>query len=199
MVLETSVVDADGSSGSGIFFLESSGRACSIESAVRANPSVSVRLHIVTPLGSVGDRDGDSGGAATRRNRADCRLSRHLHRMNVSIVRERATDLLSSVSAFRKSLLRPDSDDKNSGFLAAGLFRTMHLSDAARVAILHRSGGVYLDSDVIVLRSLQCLHNTAAFIRRPGWSHWIENGVLAFDAGHPLLELLGRVMVQSYR
>jgi lactosylceramide 4-alpha-galactosyltransferase len=72
------------------------------------------------------------------------------------------------------------------------------LSDVVRIAMLHKSGGIYLDLDVVVLRSLGCLRNTAGEVRSPEYKAGIENGVLIFDKGHELLNQYMRLMEQEY-
>ena len=62
---------------------------------------------------------------------------------------------------------------------------------------LLRTGGVYLDLDVVVLRPVHCLRNTAGYLQRIG--NWIENGVLAFDAGHPLLRLYAKLAAKHFK
>lgn len=73
-----------------------------------------------------------------------------------------------------------------------------HMSDAVRISLLHRYGGIYLDLDVIVLRSLRCLRNTAGHVTILG--HFcIENDVLVFDRDHKLLNFFMRWMKLSFK
>ncbi|GFU96168.1 lactosylceramide 4-alpha-galactosyltransferase [Trichonephila clavipes] len=63
-------------------------------------------------------------------------------------------------------------------------FKVLHISDALRLVIIWKYGGLYLDLDVVVFQSLSILRNTTS----------TDNGInvatalLAFDPGHPLLE-----------
>jgi len=73
-----------------------------------------------------------------------------------------------------------------------------HRSDAVRVAILYKSGGIYLDLDCMVMRPLHCLENTVGDNPHAGKQFWLENSVLVFQAGHPFLHYLMRFMVYNY-
>lgn len=67
-------------------------------------------------------------------------------------------------------------------------------SDAARLALLWRFGGIYLDTDFIVLRSLGKLSNVLGM-----QSRYVLNGAfLAFESGHEFLELCMRDFVAHY-
>lgn len=65
-----------------------------------------------------------------------------------------------------------------------------NLSNLLRLAVLYKFGGVYVDADVIVLRSFASLRNTigaqAADVRTGSWSR-LNNAVMVFDQEHPLL------------
>ncbi|KAK4787812.1 hypothetical protein SAY86_011645 [Trapa natans] len=65
-----------------------------------------------------------------------------------------------------------------------------NLSNLLRLSLLYKYGGVYLDTDVVVLRSLTQLRNVIGAQtvdgRTGNWSR-LNNAVLAFDKGHPLL------------
>ncbi|KAL6903743.1 hypothetical protein ACP4OV_004556 [Aristida adscensionis] len=65
-----------------------------------------------------------------------------------------------------------------------------NLSNLLRLALLHRYGGVYLDADVVVLRPLSGLRNAiGAQSVDEATGDWrrLNNAVMAFDRGHPLL------------
>ena len=85
----------------------------------------------------------------------------------------------------------------NSGRLKESQYPHIHLSDAIRVAILYKNGGIYLDLDCIVLRPINCLRNTAGYLKT--LPSWIENGVMSFDQSHPFLNFLMKVMAQYYK
>lgn len=57
------------------------------------------------------------------------------------------------------------------------------MSDAIRLCLLWKYGGIYLDTDVVVLRSLSQLHNTVSFDSGTN----LGNSFLAFDQGQSLL------------
>ncbi|GER37707.1 lactosylceramide 4-alpha-galactosyltransferase [Striga asiatica] len=65
-----------------------------------------------------------------------------------------------------------------------------NLSNLLRLGLLYKFGGIYLDTDVIVLKSLEGLKNSigAQTVDRATkiWSR-LNNAVMIFDAGHPLL------------
>ncbi|CAN6219270.1 unnamed protein product [Urochloa humidicola] len=63
----------------------------------------------------------------------------------------------------------------------------LHYSELVRLAALYKYGGIYLDSDVIVLKPLTSLHNTiGAAYHVPGNSSY-SGAVLAFEKQSPLL------------
>lgn len=65
-----------------------------------------------------------------------------------------------------------------------------NLSNLLRLALLYKYGGVYLDADVVVLRPLSGLRNAigaqAVDAATGDWMR-LNNAVMAFDRGHPLL------------
>ncbi|GAB6026389.1 hypothetical protein CHUAL_012592 [Chamberlinius hualienensis] len=60
---------------------------------------------------------------------------------------------------------------------------TEHMSDAFRFVILHKYGGIYLDTDSVVINTLQYLKNTVAL----EIYNVLAIGVLIFDKGHPFI------------
>lgn len=65
-----------------------------------------------------------------------------------------------------------------------------NLSNLLRLAILYKYGGVYMDTDVIVLRSFDGLRNAigaqSVDSKTGNWSR-LNNAVMVFDEKHPLL------------
>ncbi|KAF5742264.1 putative Alpha 1 4-glycosyltransferase family protein [Tripterygium wilfordii] len=65
-----------------------------------------------------------------------------------------------------------------------------NLSNLLRLALLYKYGGIYIDTDVIVLRSLAELRNSIGAqtinLETGKWSR-LNNAVLIFDKQHPLL------------
>lgn len=65
-----------------------------------------------------------------------------------------------------------------------------NLSNILRLALLYKFGGIYMDLDVIVLKSFSKLRNTIGAqnldTRTKKWSR-LNNAVLIFDKKHPLL------------
>jgi lactosylceramide 4-alpha-galactosyltransferase len=74
----------------------------------------------------------------------------------------------------------------------------VHRSDVIRVALMWKNGGVYLDLDCIVIRPLDSLNNTVGTVR-DFIPNWVENGVMAFTAGHPFLHFLMKSMILAFR
>ncbi|CAM0903665.1 unnamed protein product [Alopecurus aequalis] len=65
-----------------------------------------------------------------------------------------------------------------------------NLSNLLRLALLYRYGGVYMDADVVLLRSLEGLRNAiGAQAVDAVTGDWIRlnNAVMVFDGGHPML------------
>ncbi|TYI23215.1 hypothetical protein ES332_A06G149300v1 [Gossypium tomentosum] len=65
-----------------------------------------------------------------------------------------------------------------------------NLSNLLRLALLYKYGGVYLDTDVLVLKSIKRLRNViSAQSINPETKNWsrLNNAVLIFDQNHPLL------------
>lgn len=65
-----------------------------------------------------------------------------------------------------------------------------NLSNLLRIGLLYRFGGIYLDTDVIVMKSLGHLRNAIGAqtndLATGNWSR-LNNAVMIFDKGHPLL------------
>lgn len=65
-----------------------------------------------------------------------------------------------------------------------------NLSNLLRLALLYKFGGIYLDTDVIVLKNLSKLRNTIGAqtvdSETKNWTR-LNNAVLIFDKNHPLL------------
>lgn len=110
---------------------------------------------------------------------------------------------LSNVYVLREDLSKhflgtPLESLYTSGQFQKSQYAFQHMSDALRVALLYKYGGIYIDLDVIVLRSLKCLRNTAGHTFILGESS-IENGLMIFDRGHKLLNFFMRLMKQTYK
>ncbi|GMJ03210.1 hypothetical protein HRI_003990200 [Hibiscus trionum] len=71
-----------------------------------------------------------------------------------------------------------------------GIPLAQNLSNLIRLLVLHKYGGVYLDTDFIVLKSLKGLKNTIGAQSMDAASkNWtrLNNAVLVFDMKHPLV------------
>lgn len=123
-------------------------------------------------------------------NKRNCDVMDTLEQIpNVALIRSQLTDEL------RETYLWDRWYDL--GLLEQSQYPHVHLSDAVRVAIMYKQGGIYLDLDCIVLRPLHCIRNTAGYLS--SLPSWVENGVLSFDRSHPFLNFLMKVMVQYYK
>ncbi|XP_051015367.1 lactosylceramide 4-alpha-galactosyltransferase [Acomys russatus] len=163
-----------------IFFLETSDKTnpsflfmCSVESAARAHPESQVVV-----------------------------LMKGLPRNSTALPRNLGVSLL---RCFPNVLIQPlDLQELFQGTpLAAWYLKTRRswepyllpvLSDASRIALLWKFGGIYLDTDFIVLRNLRKLTNTMGF-----QSQYILNGAfLAFERKHEFLALCIQDFVANY-
>ncbi|CAN7938568.1 unnamed protein product, partial [Ixodes hexagonus] len=147
-----------------IWFIETAYRqrmdgrqACAIESAARHNPSFQV--HLLTT--------------------SDLVANDHYVRL-VSKIRNFETTLVNLSTVFRSTPL--ESWNGTVGFKTAK-YPVEDLSDFLRYVILWQHGGVYLDLDVITLKSLRGLKNCA--VHQEGTLP--ANGILFFDKGHDFL------------
>lgn len=186
---------ADGGGGEKrIFFIESSGeeclrprQACAIESAALTNPDMTIYVHM--SLRAPPGRPEEDRGEGLERHCRTMELIRALP--NVRIIYE--DDLLGKY--LKGTPLEPLY---HSGAFNRSRYALQHISDAVRIAILYQYGGIYLDLDVVVLRSLRCLRNSAGHVDVLGQVS-VENDVLAFDAGHKFLRFFMRWMAEGYR
>ncbi|XP_059639154.1 uncharacterized protein LOC132281473 [Cornus florida] len=76
--------------------------------------------------------------------------------------------------------------DVNPGWVSLG----QNLSNLLRLALLYKFGGVYIDTDVIILKSFAPLRNSIGAqtvdVETGNWSR-LNNAVMIFDQGHPLV------------
>lgn len=73
----------------------------------------------------------------------------------------------------------------------------VHLSDFLRYVLLWRHGGVYLDSDVIVMKSIKGITNSVVY-QGGNDSFTLANGILFFNKQHAVLEALIDKCARSY-
>ncbi|XP_036281351.1 lactosylceramide 4-alpha-galactosyltransferase [Pipistrellus kuhlii] len=165
-----------------IFFLETSDRTdpnflfmCSVESAARAHPEARVAVLMKGLLGR--------GANASLPPSLGLSLLRCFPN-----VRLRPLDL---AALFRATPLAAWHDATRGRWQPYPL---PVLSDAARLALLWKLGGIYLDTDFIVLRSLRSLSNALG-----AQSRYVLNGAfLAFERRHAFLALCMRDFVARY-
>ncbi len=178
--------------GFNIFFIETSGRscltarqACGIESAARANPKAIITLYmeknLIVNLPKIDN---------AQKRKLECNITSALLQFeNVRIVREDLLDYLEGT---------PFWEFYRTGPFNQSTTPLVHRSDVIRVALLWKIGGVYLDLDCIVMRPLDSLNNTVGTVR-DFIPNWVENGVMAFTAGHPFLHFLMKSMILAFR
>lgn len=106
---------------------------------------------------------------------------------NVRIIRE---DLSTYLKGTPLENVLPD--------LNQSVFADQHLTDAVRVALLYKLGGIYSDVDTIIFRSLRGLRNTVGHVPFEGIS-LIENNFMIFDRGSGLLRHLMDVIRKEYK
>ncbi|XP_006866971.1 PREDICTED: lactosylceramide 4-alpha-galactosyltransferase [Chrysochloris asiatica] len=163
-----------------IFFLETSDRTnpnflfmCSVESAARAHPKSRVVVLMKGLLGDSASQPQNLGLSLLR-----CFPNVQMLPLDLEAL-FRGTPLAAWHSAARarwEPYLLPV------------------LSDAGRIALLWKFGGIYLDTDFIVLKSLQNLTNTLGT-----QSRYVLNGAfLAFERGHEFMALCMRDFVAHY-
>ena len=61
------------------------------------------------------------------------------------------------------------------------------VSDVARIYALYTEGGIYMDTDVEVVKNLDQLLNTRGFLGFEG-TQWIATNLVGFEAGHETLK-----------
>lgn len=155
-----------------IWFLETSYKrtlnareACSIESSCRYNSDYTVHLL-----------------STGKMNSSECPY----YRVLLKIPNFRSSGLNASAELAGTPLAPLHA---TGGALHRSPYIVAHLSDFLRYVVLWNRGGVYLDSDVIVMKSLRGIRN-AAFYQSRIQGDAVANGILFFDKKHPFLKAL---------
>ena len=160
-------------------------QACAIESAALTNPDMDIYVYMAVNR-PPGDPEVDQGEGLGRH----CKTMELLESYaNVYVLRDDLSKHLTGT---------PLESMYASGQMSKSMYSYQHMSDALRIALLYKFGGIYIDLDVVVLRSLRCLRNTAGHVLMLGESS-IENGLMVFDRGHKLLNFFMRLMKQTYK
>ncbi|XP_065295060.1 lactosylceramide 4-alpha-galactosyltransferase-like isoform X1 [Dermacentor albipictus] len=153
-----------------IWFLETSYRrrlnareACSIESACRHNADYTVHLL-------------SSGNISS----SYCPY----HRLLSKLPNFRSAGLNASRELAGTPLAKIHAKE---GALNRSPHKVEHLSDFLRLVVLWKRGGVYLDTDVIVMKSLKGIRNSVVYQYENGS---VGNSILSFDKKHPVLREL---------
>lgn len=178
-----------------IHYVEASGeecltprQACAIESAARANPGMGIRVH--TNAARLGPPGWDQRMVRQIRSCAFNQLLTKLQdsSSNVQIIRENFGQVLKDEPSFRPHL----------DTIKAGPFWAVHVSDVMRLILLKKYGGIFLDFDKIVFRSLHCLRNALTYLEGGPNGEEIQNSAMVFDAGHPFVKFVLRYLGQTY-
>ncbi|TVU38386.1 hypothetical protein EJB05_11753 [Eragrostis curvula] len=74
----------------------------------------------------------------------------------------------------------------------------LHYSELIRLATLYKYGGIYLDSDVIVLKPLTSFRNSIGVVNQVHGKSSFSGAVLAFEKHSPLLEECLKEFYSSY-
>ncbi|KAK4775928.1 hypothetical protein SAY87_023889 [Trapa incisa] len=105
-------------------------------------------------------------------------------------------------SVFRRTPAEAWFDKLRSGKVDPGeIPLAQNLSNLIRLAVLYKYGGIYLDTDFIVLRDFSGLRNSigaqSVDTVSGNWTR-INNAVMAFDRRHPLMAMFMREFVATF-
>uniref|UniRef100_L7M001 Putative secreted protein n=1 Tax=Rhipicephalus pulchellus TaxID=72859 RepID=L7M001_RHIPC len=185
---DSQVVSAPREKSSGfsrITFLETGGHgritarmACAVESAARLNPDWTVYLLSV------------AHGEEALKDNATSSFSQ----------------LLTSIPNVVMGTIKPQEVFQGtpleswyeSGILNKSAYPVEHLADALRLAVVYKEGGVYLDIDVIVMRSLDSLPPCVCQAPVNG-GDMVGNAFFAFHRGDPFLLYLMETARKVYK
>ncbi|XP_049269259.1 lactosylceramide 4-alpha-galactosyltransferase-like [Rhipicephalus sanguineus] len=160
-----------------IWFLEttyqhklSARQACSIESACRHNDDFIVHLLSTGNISS-----------------SECAY----HRLISKFPNFHSSELNASVELAETPLAPLHA---KGGALHRSPHAVSHLSDFLRYSVLWKRGGVYLDTDVLVLKSLKGMRNSAFYESNVT----VASSVLIFEKHHPVLKILTDKCARAY-
>jgi len=77
-------------------------------------------------------------------------------------------------------------------------WRSWHLSDIARTGLLWKYGGLYLDTDMILLRDDALDMPNCAAWQKPCKTSFVNGAALNFKARHPYLDVLVQHVISNY-
>lgn len=166
-----------------ILFIDSTGneclsnrQMCTIESAAITNPDMTIYVYLHSP-------DSRNNGTIKKTTRCSKMDDLSEHYTNIHFIR---LDLKSLLIGTRLISILVSNNRRQ--------HLERHLSDATRIAALYKYGGIFIDWNAIVLRSLRCLKNALAHQH----SEKSSVNVLVFDRGHAFLSTLMNVMKQLF-
>ena len=82
----------------------------------------------------------------------------------------------------------------NTGFFMKSEYSMFHAGDVLRAVLLKKYGGIFLDLDCVVLKSIHHLINAVGKHE----SNWLEAGVVAFEFGHPFPDFLMQSIIDHF-
>ncbi|XP_055930170.1 lactosylceramide 4-alpha-galactosyltransferase-like [Argiope bruennichi] len=160
-----------------IFFVETSfsnvltpRQACAIESTAHHNPSFQVYV-LMTPIKAIDFSDSYIKIISTLTN---------VHLVHITI-----EDLVCGSPVWKWFVSEKWKKSK---------WQASHLSDALRFFLIWKYGGMYLDMDIVCLRSMEHLRNIAI---TENWER-VASGILIFQKGHELMKRCMYDFVQKY-
>ncbi|KAH8377518.1 hypothetical protein KR093_005793 [Drosophila rubida] len=127
-----------------------------------------------------------------------CSTSRHRYDPIADAILSYQNVRLRHVNLWRFAADTPIQDWITKDALFRSRYLTTNISDLLRLLSLHRFGGIYMDMDVIVLRSFE--DETPNFLGAES-DKYIANGIIGLEPtgfGHKLAELSLRMFQQNY-
>jgi hypothetical protein len=174
-----------------IFFHETSGKAqlnlqqcCAVESAAKHNPDRPVQLFLRPE--STGCYSSSDGSQSTYRPAWLEILSQY---PNVAAI------LVNEDRYFAGS---PLQDWYQNGRWLKSPHQVAHLSDYIRILTLYKGGGLYLDTDILTLKTYQGDMFRNCLVYGSGRMEVFSNGVIHLEAGHWLSAELVRLLAEEY-
>jgi hypothetical protein len=181
-----------GESNSRIFFHETSGKnkltitqCCSIESAAKHHPNRSIQLFVRPPESFF-----DSSMALLQSNFLNTVWMRVLSRYpNVSVI------LLNYKNYFFGT---PMEDWYKKKEWLKSQFEIAHMSDYVRILSLYKSGGLYLDLDVLTLKPYDGTIFRNFLVYGSARMDHISNGAMHIEFGHWISKEIMELLVKEY-
>ncbi len=140
-----------------------------------------------------GDNPAKKPASTKSRKARSCSITESLPEWFPNNVRFHREDLYQH---FMNSKFKSLLDDEG---MLNSTFSFIHLTDALKLILLKKYGGIYLDTSFLTLRSLHCLNNTMTFVSVDGGYQHLSNGIMALEKDHSFLGFTIRYQVAKYR